>query len=97
MQIYADPITVKCRKKLAGLGLMGAPYELKHVDCFKGEQKAEPYLSLNPNASIRAATRKVLRQAEDVSGKGIEFIREDDLPVLTTIQTARTGEPATCC
>jgi glutathione S-transferase len=33
---------------------MGAPYELKHVDYFKGEQKAEPYVSLNPNASIPA-------------------------------------------
>jgi glutathione S-transferase len=54
MQIYADPITVNCRKVLAGLELMGAPYELKHVDYFKGEQKAEPYLSLNPNASIPA-------------------------------------------
>jgi glutathione S-transferase len=54
MQIYADPITVNCRKVLAGLELMGAPYELKHVDYFKGEQKAEPYVSLNPNASIPA-------------------------------------------
>jgi glutathione S-transferase len=54
MKVYADPITVNCRKVLAGLDLIGAPFELHHVDYFKGEQKAEPYVSLNPNASIPA-------------------------------------------
>lgn len=42
---------------------------------------------------LRAVTRKVLRQVEDLSGKGVEFMREDDLPVLTTMQTARHGAP----
>ncbi len=56
IKIYADPITVNCRKVIAGLDLIGAPYELVHVDYFKGEQKAEPYLSLNPNASVPAMT-----------------------------------------
>ena len=54
MQIYADPITVNCRKVLAGLQLIGAPYELKHVDYFKAEQKSEAYTALNPNQSIPA-------------------------------------------
>ena len=54
MQIHADPITVNCRKVLAGLDLMGVEFEHVHVDYFKGEQKAEPYLSLNPNASLPA-------------------------------------------
>ncbi len=54
MYIYADPITVNCRKVLAGLDFLGAPYTLKHVDYFKGEQKAEPYISLNPNQSLPA-------------------------------------------
>ena len=54
MQIHADPITVNCRKVLAGLDLMGVEFERVHVDYFKGEQKAEPYLSLNPNASLPA-------------------------------------------
>jgi glutathione S-transferase len=56
IKIYADPITVNCRKVMAGMDLIGAPYELVHVDYFKGEQKMEPYLSLNPNASIPAMT-----------------------------------------
>ncbi|MDE2299793.1 MAG: glutathione S-transferase family protein [Burkholderiales bacterium] len=56
IKIYADPITVNCRKVIAGLNLIGAPYELIHVDYFKGEHKAEPYLSLNPNASVPAMT-----------------------------------------
>ena len=54
MQIHADPITVNCRKVLAGLDLMGVEFERVHVDYFKGEQKAEPFLSLNPNASLPA-------------------------------------------
>ena len=54
MKVYADPITINCRKVLAGLDLMNAPYELMHVDYFKGQQKEEPYLSINPNASIPA-------------------------------------------
>lgn len=54
MQIYADPITVNCRKVLAGLDLLGAPYDLVHVDYFKAEQKSPSYLAINPNASIPA-------------------------------------------
>ena len=56
LKIYADPITINCRKVIAGLNLIGAPYELAHVDYFKGDHKAEPYLSLNPNASVPALT-----------------------------------------
>ncbi len=56
IKIYADPITVNCRKVIAGLQLIGAPYELVHVDYFKGEHKAEPYITLNPNASVPAMT-----------------------------------------
>jgi glutathione S-transferase len=54
MKIHADPITVNCKKVLAGLQLMGADYELVHVDYFQGAQKAEPFISLNPNASVPA-------------------------------------------
>ena len=32
IKIYADPITINCRKVIAGLRLIGAPYELVHVD-----------------------------------------------------------------
>ena len=56
IKIHADPITINCRKVIAGFKLIGAPYELVHVDFFKGEHKAEPYLSLNPNASVPALT-----------------------------------------
>ncbi len=54
MQIYADPITVNCRKVLAGLDLIGAPYELRHVDYFKAEQKSPSYLAINPMAAVPA-------------------------------------------
>jgi glutathione S-transferase len=52
MKIYADPITVNCRKVIAGLDFIGAPYERVHVDYFKGEQKEPAYTAINPNASV---------------------------------------------
>jgi len=52
MKIHADPITVNCKKVLAGLDLIGAKYELVHVDYFKAEQKEAAYLALNPNSSL---------------------------------------------
>ena len=54
LEIHADPITINCRKVLAGLQLMDAPYKLVHVDYFKGAQKEMPFIGLNPNASIPA-------------------------------------------
>lgn len=42
---------------------------------------------------LNAVTREVLEQVEDLSGKGIEFIHKDNLPILTTKQTARHGAP----
>ena len=54
MHIYADPITVNCRKVLAGLDFLQAPFERVHVDYFKGEQKEPAYTAINPNASVPA-------------------------------------------
>jgi len=54
MKVYADPITVNCRKVLAGLDLIGAPFEHVHVDYFTGQHKGDEYMALNPNASVPA-------------------------------------------
>ena len=54
MNVYADPITINCRKVLAGLGLLDAPYERMHVDYFKGEHKDAAFTALNPNAALPA-------------------------------------------
>ena len=51
-EIYADPISVNCRKVLAGLQLMGVDYTLKRVGFFEGEHKSAEYLALNPNATM---------------------------------------------
>lgn len=56
MKIHADPITINCRKVIAGLKLMDAPYELAYVNYFEGEQKSEAYLKINPNSSMPALT-----------------------------------------
>lgn len=77
IKIYADPITINCRKVLAGLQLMNVPYELVHVDYFKGEQKSESYMAINPNASIPAMSdgdfvlwesNSILQYAADKAG-----------------------------
>jgi glutathione S-transferase len=56
MKIYADPITVNCRKVLAGLKMMDVPYELVHVDYFTAQQKTDWYKAVNPNESVPALT-----------------------------------------
>lgn len=54
MKIYADPITINCRKVLAGLKLMDIDYELVHVDYFTAQQKSDWYKAVNPNESVPA-------------------------------------------
>lgn len=88
MEIYADPITVNCRKVVAGLKLLDVDYELIKVDYFKGEQKTEPYVTLNPNASLPALkdgdfvlweSNAILQYAADKHGK-TEFYPTEPAP-----------------
>lgn len=85
LKIHSDPITINCRKVLAGLDLIGASFEIVHVDYFKGEQKAEPYLSLNPNASVPTMSdgdfvlwesNAILQYAADKVGNDRAYPRE---------------------
>ncbi len=55
LKVYADPITVNCRKTLAGLDLLGTPYKLAYVDYFGGAHKQPEFLAINPNAALPAA------------------------------------------
>lgn len=82
MKIYADPITVNCRKVLAGMHLIGAPYELHHVDYFKAEQKSPEYIAINPNASVPAMidgdlvlweSNAILQYAADKTGNAAAY------------------------
>lgn len=85
MDVYADPITVNCRKVVAGLKLMGVDYELRKVDYFAAEQKGEAYRAINPNASLPAIkdgdlvlweSNAILQYAADKSGR-TEFYPTD--------------------
>lgn len=78
MKIYADPITVNCRKVLAGLELMNVPFERVHVDYFTGGHKAATYQAINPNESLPAMvdgdfvlweSNAILQYAADKHGK----------------------------
>ncbi len=88
MKIYADPITINCRKVLAGLDLIGAPYELAYIDYFKGEQKGDAYVAFNPNASIPAMadgdfvlweSNAILQYAADKAGSDAAYPRDPQL------------------
>ena len=77
MEVYADPITVNCRKVLAGLQLMGVDYNLNKVDYLQGEQKGPAYVAINPNAALPAMrddgltlweSNAILQYAADLSG-----------------------------
>jgi glutathione S-transferase len=85
VELYADPITVNCRKALAGLQLLGADYTLKKVDYFAGEQKGEAYKAINPNAALPAMkdgdlvlweSNAILQYAADKLGRS-EFYPTD--------------------
>ncbi len=78
MKIYADPITVNCRKVLAGLNLMNVPFERVHVDYFTGQHKAAAFKEINPNESMPAMvdgdfvlweSNAILQYAADKHGK----------------------------
>ena len=54
LQVYLDPCPVNSRKVLAGLELVGMPYELRHVDYFTGAHKKPELLAINPNGAVPA-------------------------------------------
>mgnify|MGYP001078124251 CR=1 FL=1 len=85
MKIYADPISINCRKVIAGLKLMDVEFQVEHVDYFKGEHKSPEFLALNPNGSMPAMvddgltlweSNAILQYAADKHGKN-EFYPTD--------------------
>ena len=53
MKLYYDPITVNCRKVVAGLDLMGVDYDEEKLNYFAGDHKQPSYTKINPNAMAR--------------------------------------------
>lgn len=54
MEIFADPVTINCRKVLAGMKFLEVDYTLAPVSFMAGEHKAPDYLEVNPNGSLPA-------------------------------------------
>jgi len=52
MNVYVDPMTINCRKVLAGLKLLDVGYTLMPVNYLAAEHKSTEYLALNPNGSL---------------------------------------------
>ncbi len=85
MKVYADPITINCRKVLAGLDLIGAPYELNPIDYFKAEQKSPEYTAINPMQALPAMvdgdlmlneSNAILQYAADKVGNDAAYPRD---------------------
>ena len=53
MKLYLDPITVNCRKVLAGFKLMGTNFEQEKVDYFTGQFKSPEFTAINPTSRCR--------------------------------------------
>jgi glutathione S-transferase len=77
LQVYLDPCTVNSRKVLAGLDLIGTPFNLNHVDYFTQAHKKPEFLAINPNGAVPAAvdgdlklweSNAILQYAADLSG-----------------------------
>ena len=78
MELFADPITINCRKVMAGLKMMGISYTVSKIDYFKAEQTSDAYLAINPNAALPAMrdgnltlweSNSILAYAADKYGK----------------------------
>ncbi|QBK04510.1 hypothetical protein DW355_06665 [Hylemonella gracilis] len=41
--------------------------------------------------NLRAVTKGILNRVEELSGKSIQFVRDENLPLLATLQIARNG------
>ena len=54
MKLYIDPITVNCRKVIAGLDMIGASYETEQLNYFGGDHKQPTFTKINPNAELPA-------------------------------------------
>jgi glutathione S-transferase len=85
LQVYLDPATINSRKVLAGLELLGMPYELKHVNYFTGAHKQPDYLAINPNGALPAAkdgdfalseSCAILQYAADLSGSDKHYPKD---------------------
>ena len=85
LQVYLDPCTVNSRKVLAGLDLVGMPYELKHVDYFSGAHKKPEFLAINPNGAVPAAldgdfalseSNAILQYAADLIGSDKHYPKD---------------------
>jgi glutathione S-transferase len=85
LQVYLDPCTVNSRKVLAGLDLLGARYELNHVDYFTGAHKKPEFLAINPNGAVPAAvdgdfalseSNAILQYAADLTGSDRHYPKD---------------------
>jgi glutathione S-transferase len=85
LDVYLDPATINSRKVLAGLELLGVPYQMKHVNYFTGAHKQPDYLALNPNGSLPTAkdgdytlweSDAILQYAADQSGSDRHYPRD---------------------
>ncbi len=92
MKLYYDPVTVNCRKVLAGFNLIGTEFKEEKVDYFNGGHKSPEYTAINPNQSLPALvddgftvweSNAILQYAADKAGN--ESVYPKDLKTRTDV------------
>ena len=81
MKLYYDPITVNCRKVLAGLDLMAADFDGTVLSYFENEFKEAQYTAINPTVTLPFATDGDLRlwESNSILVYGAEKTRNTDV------------------
>ena len=54
MDFYTNPVSPNCRKVDAVAKQLGIELQHKHVDLFRGENRAPEFLAINPNGKVPA-------------------------------------------
>ncbi len=92
MKLYYDPVTVNCRKVLAGFDLIGAKFNEEKVDYFGGGHTSPEYTAINPNQSLPTLvddgftvweSNAILQYAADKNGN--EAVYPKDLKTRTDV------------
>lgn len=79
LDVYLDPCTVNSRKVLAGLALLGTPYDFHPINYFTGEHKSPECTKINPCQTVPCAvdgdlvlteSNAILQYAADILPQG---------------------------
>jgi len=87
LEVYCDPCTVNSHKVLAGLDILGYPYNHRYVNYFIAEHKGPDFLKINPHGTVPAAVDGDLKITE--SNAILQYAAHDAGSMYPSDRTAR--------